>query len=112
MTRMWMVNPKLLCRQHLLGEHKELHQLLGSLKAGKSILGHIKDKQVDPISIKERHQEIKFEMMRRGYNHNSDLSFEEKNIIKDARSVDIDSKSNLKELKERCEDCKKRIKEV
>ena len=24
MTRMWLVNPKYLCRNHLLGEHKEL----------------------------------------------------------------------------------------
>ena len=26
--RMWMVNPKMLCDQHLLGEHFELHKHL------------------------------------------------------------------------------------
>ena len=24
--RMWMLNPKFLCRQHLLGEHSEIHK--------------------------------------------------------------------------------------
>ena len=28
---MWMVNPKILCKNHILGEHKELHQCVGIL---------------------------------------------------------------------------------
>ena len=35
--RMWLVPPSHMCRKHLLGEHVELHMLLGTLKKGKSI---------------------------------------------------------------------------
>jgi len=27
--RMWMLNPKALCRKHLMGEHVEIHMLVG-----------------------------------------------------------------------------------
>ena len=33
--RMWMLPPAGMCRKHLLGEHVELHMLLGSLRRGK-----------------------------------------------------------------------------
>lgn len=29
--RMWMVDPKIMCRKHLLGEHLELHMLAGCI---------------------------------------------------------------------------------
>lgn len=32
--RMWLVPPSHMCRKHLLGEHVELHMLLGTLKKG------------------------------------------------------------------------------
>lgn len=106
---MWNVEPKKMCRNHLLGEHKEIHQLLGSMKAGRSIQGHIDKKQVDPSSIIERHNELVFEMLDRGYNHNSNLSYKEKQLVKNAKSININSESNLQELKNRCNKCRKRI---
>ena len=30
--RQWMVDPRLLCRKHLLGEHVENHMFIGTLK--------------------------------------------------------------------------------
>lgn len=30
--RMWMIDPKLLCRKHLLGEHNEIHKHLPSFR--------------------------------------------------------------------------------
>lgn len=33
--RMWVVNPKILCRKHLLGEHVELHMATGHLQRGR-----------------------------------------------------------------------------
>ena len=30
--RMWMINPKLMCDQHLLGEHGELHKFIPSFR--------------------------------------------------------------------------------
>lgn len=37
--RMWMLPPETMCRKHLLGEHVELHMLLGSLRRGKTLTG-------------------------------------------------------------------------
>lgn len=71
--RMWMVNPKKMCRKHLLGEHVELHMFVGTIKKGISIQGYIDNGLVNPRMIKKRHKELVKEMERRGYNHNSPL---------------------------------------
>jgi hypothetical protein len=39
--RMWMVWPELMCRKHLLGEHVEIHMLLGALNKGHRVQGFI-----------------------------------------------------------------------
>jgi len=49
--RMWMLPPETMCRKHLLGEHVELHMLLGSLRRGKNIDGFLAGKLVDPRSL-------------------------------------------------------------
>lgn len=36
--RMWMVPPELMCRQHLLGEHVELHMFVGAINKGTSVV--------------------------------------------------------------------------
>ena len=101
MTRMWMVNPKKLCRQHLLGEHKELHQLVGSLRKGKSIRGHLDKGQVEVHSIDKRHKELVKEMLARGYNHKSPLK-----SYKSYRAGKINILENEKELGRICRDCR------
>lgn len=40
--RMWKVNPKNMCRQHLLGEHVECHMFVGAILKGISLSGYIK----------------------------------------------------------------------
>jgi 3-methyladenine DNA glycosylase Tag len=105
MTRMWMINPKKLCRQHLLGEHKELHQLLGSLKKQKSIKGHIEKGQVEVHKIESRHKALVKEMKARGYKHQSPLSHKTKKQL-----GKINILENYKELEKRCKECRKLIK--
>lgn len=100
MTRMWMVNPSKLCRNHLLGEHKELHQLIGSLNKGKSIQGHIDKGQVEIHNIKARHKALVKEMIQRGYKHFSPLP-----KFKDFKAGKINISLNEKELARRCKDC-------
>lgn len=39
--RQWNVNPKLLCRNHLLGEHYETHKTAGCIIKNKSLKGYI-----------------------------------------------------------------------
>jgi len=102
---MWLVNPKKLCRQHLLGEHKEVHQLVGSLRKSRSIQGHIEKGQIEIHNIVPRHKELVKEMIRRGYKHQSPLK---KFISFKAGKIDI--LKNEKELIKRCKNCKKLIK--
>ncbi|MFB6253056.1 MAG: pyrimidine dimer DNA glycosylase/endonuclease V [Halobacteriaceae archaeon] len=111
MTRMWGIDPTLLCDQHLLGEHSELHQVVGTLRNhphGKAIIkGHAEKNQIDTTQIKERHEELATEMERRGIDHSSPLEYS------DALQLgSINCKQNRVELQERCADCRKRIEEA
>ncbi|MFW6129814.1 MAG: pyrimidine dimer DNA glycosylase/endonuclease V [Atribacterota bacterium] len=112
MTRMWMVNPKILCKDHLLGEHKEIHQLLGSLKKGHSIQGYLDKKIVEPQNIIQRHKEIVKEMENRDYNHNSELKEEDLKAIEDAPECNVDKTKSEMELFIRCDDCFNRNQEL
>lgn len=100
-----MVQPDLLCRKHLMGEHVELHMLVGSLNKGRSVKGFIRDGLIEVQSVKDRHEQLVVEMTRRGYNHKSPLPDFNSFI---AGSVNISD--NIEELKKRCTDCKDRIK--
>lgn len=97
---MWNVDCKKLCGNHLLGEHKELHQLIGSLNRGKSIKGHIEKGQVEVHSIKKRHEQLVKEMLRRGFKHNSLLP-----RFKEFKAGKINIYLNEKELARRCKNC-------
>ena len=102
--RMWKIDPKLLCRQHLLGEHLEMHMFAGCLREGKSLAGYVRAHLVELDCIQSRHDELAKEMLRRGYKHLSPLKpFP---CHKDGK-VDVDS--NIKELTERCTECRKRM---
>jgi hypothetical protein len=97
---MWLVNPKKLCRQHLLGEHKELHQLVGSLRKGRSIQGHLDKGQVEVHKIRERHKELVLEMQARGYKHLSPLK-----PFKSFKAGKINILKNEADLERRCKNC-------
>ena len=56
--RMWMVDPALLCRKHLLGEHVECHMFRGSLLKGKSLRGFLEDGLLDSRELARRHDQI------------------------------------------------------
>jgi hypothetical protein len=99
-----MVPPELLCRQHLLGEHRELHALVGIILRGTSLTGYVNNKLIETAAINDRHAAVAAEMTNRGYNHNSPLHLEP---VADIGTVDIDG--NLAELKKRCAGCKERI---
>ena len=101
MTRMWCVNPRKLCRQHLLGEHKELHQLVGSILKKKSIKGHIEKGQVEVHNIIKRHKQLVKEMLRRGYSHKSPVK-----KFKSFKAGKVNIRENEKELARRCKECK------
>jgi len=102
--RMWNVKTEILCRQHLLGEHQEMHSFRGTIKKGTSLKGYIEKGLVEVHNIKSRHDELANEMIKRGYNHKTPL--EEFNCQKIGV---VDSQKNILDLIERCDECKKRI---
>ena len=74
--RIWDVHPSVLCRKHLLGEHRELHGLWNIITQGK------KGYSFHPETIRWvgkqkalylRHEMLVKEMQKRGYNHASYL---------------------------------------
>jgi hypothetical protein len=74
--RIWDVDPKILCRKHLLGEHRELHAIWVVISQNKKGYSHHPETKrwVGKLSaLYERHELQVFEMKRRGYKHNSPL---------------------------------------
>lgn len=68
-----MVDPTIMCRQHLLGEHRELHALRGCLQQGISLDGYLRYGVLQMNSLWTRHTALVNEMEARGYNHKSPL---------------------------------------
>ena len=77
---MWMIDPTMLCRKHLLGEHVELHMFIGTINKNKKLNGYRENGLVEVHNIKSRHAELVSEMKSRGMNHNSPLQ-KFKNLI-------------------------------
>jgi len=102
-----MVDPRCMCRQHLLGEHVELHMFVGTINKNKKLNGFVKNGLVEVKSIKKRHADLVAEMERRGMSHKSPLpEFEEFDL-----GV-VDAEVSRKELIKRCERCRKLFKGV
>jgi hypothetical protein len=102
---MWMVDPKILCRNHLLGEHVEIHMFIGTIKKGYSIKGYIKKGLLEVHNLYNRHEELAKEMKRRNYRHNSKIGIKWKQADKQGL---INKEKNLKEIIKRCLKCRER----
>jgi len=74
--RIWDLPPNILCRNHLLGEHRELHALWAILTEGKKGYANHPETRRWKGKLKalyERHEALVKEMTRRGYRHHSPL---------------------------------------
>ena len=74
--RIWDLEPERLCRQHLLGEHRELHALLVILTRDKK--GFARHPETvrwrgKLAAMYQRHDALVAEMGRRGYRHQTPL---------------------------------------
>jgi len=74
--RIWDIPPSGLCRNHLLGEHRELHALWSILTKDKK--GYARHPETlrwrgKLNALYQRHDLLVAEMVRRGYNHRSPL---------------------------------------
>lgn len=75
--RIWDLPPAVLCRKHLLGEHRELHALWTILTENKKgYRNHPKTKRwVGKLAaLYNRHDALVGEMKKRGYTHKSPLN--------------------------------------
>lgn len=109
MVRMWMVPTEMLCHNHLLGEHNELHKLYGQIKNKHNISGRISTGQVELGSIQSRHEELVLEFKRRNYNHNSPLLISEEQINHYPDKGKARRIGNVLELMRRCKSCRRRM---
>lgn len=109
--RMWMVDPEILCKNHLLGEHCECHMFLGTLQKKKSVSGYIEKNLFQPLQLKERHDKLKAEMARRGMNHKSDLNVcDELDYLPESYlNYKVDAMSSHNDLMDRCPRCRERF---
>lgn len=113
--RMWMVDPALLCRKHLLGEHNELHMLAGSLLRGKGVQGFVQKGLLEPARLHQRHDALAREMLARGYKHQSPLP-EEAEVLaalaaypEHVRRAVVEVAVSAQELRRRCSHCAQRM---
>lgn len=110
--RMWMVDTKILCRKHLMGEHVETHMMIGSIIRGNKIDGFIENDLIQPRDILNRHNLLAKEMISRGYNHKSDIKEEDFNLAISKLSNEyinhmINKDKSLMDLITRCTLCKR-----
>ena len=68
-----MVDPRIMCRQHLLGEHVEIHMFAGIIDRGYSVKGYLEQGLLEVHNLYERHEELVREMKRRNYRHDSEI---------------------------------------
>ena len=74
--RIWDIDPSLLCRHHLLGEHRELHALWSILTANKKGYSHHPETRRwrgKTRALYNRHEALVKEMLNRGFTHHSPL---------------------------------------
>lgn len=103
--RMWMVDPTLLCNQHLLGEHVETHMFLGTIRKNVSLGGYVTKGLVQTKDLKARHDALAAEMTARNMNHRSPLEY-----VDNLNLGKVDILNSLNDLSGRCEKCRTRIK--
>ena len=78
--RIWDISPKKLCRNHLLGEHRELHAIWSVIVNRKKGYAHHPETLRWKGKLKAlygRHEALVVEMSKRGYRHRSPLAKKE-----------------------------------
>ncbi len=76
--RIWDVNPSVLCRKHVLAEHRELHGLWNILTKHKAKGGYARHPETlrwvgKTKALYKRHEQLVQEFARRGYKHHTPL---------------------------------------
>ena len=100
-----MLDPRIMCNKHLLGEHAEIHMFIGAINRGYSVKGYLDKGLLEVHSLYSRHEELAKEITHRKYRHNSEI---DKKWKQAERLGSIDRQKNLRQLISRCSRCRKR----
>jgi len=96
--RIWDIPPEQLCRNHLLGEHRELHAIWSILVHNKKGYAHHPETmrwRGKQKALYLRHEALVKEMIRRRYHHHSPLEMQyatgddRQDILVDSRDEQI-----------------------
>lgn len=102
--RMWMIDPKKMCNQHILGEHSEIHKHRHNFVKKHKMEGRLKyPAQIDPALMEFRHNQLVKEMGSRGMSHKSPYTQPD---ISHLPVVYMDIEYNIDDLANRCEKCR------
>lgn len=105
--RMWMTDPATMCRQHLLGEHVEIHMFIGTINRGVSMQGYVDNGLLETSQFQARHDALVSEMTARGYNHKSPLpAFDFAGLPEAVREARVPRDVANRELRSRCLICR------
>lgn len=106
--RMWMVPPICLCTKHLNGEHGEIHKHKHNFEKRHSITNRYG--QIEPMSMKIRHDELAEEMSSRGGSHKSPYDMPDISYLPERdRLGKVDIEASMILLCRRCPECRERI---
>ena len=109
---MWMVDPNIMCTAHLLGEHREIHMIVGYLKSGHHLGNYAYHGLVQVSALKFRHEQLVREMEVRSYKHNTPLIFNYEDVTKHLYQSEIqiciNPQYSLNLLLGRCSKCRER----
>ncbi|HJU33896.1 MAG TPA: pyrimidine dimer DNA glycosylase/endonuclease V [Nitrososphaera sp.] len=77
--RVWDIEAEILCNNHLLGEHREIHAIWKILTENKKGYSHHPETirwKGKLVALYTRHETVIVEMLKRGFNHKSPLKKE------------------------------------
>lgn len=111
--RQWMVDVKIMCRQHLIGEYREHFTIVGALRKKKRMDGFVDHNCLELSKLQERFDELKTEMLRRGYKPVKQFEVPDMSYLPERiRNAKVDREASLQDLLNRCENCRKRFEEI
>ncbi|MFW6247039.1 MAG: pyrimidine dimer DNA glycosylase/endonuclease V [bacterium] len=96
-----MVNTRIMCRKHLLGEHSECHMFEGTLRADKRLDNYFKNNLFEPLALIKRHNAIVNELSKKGFHHNTFIANHDlklNHLTDEEINFKIDRKSSLRDL--------------
>ena len=110
--RMWMVDPVIMCRQHLLGEHVEMHMFVGTLKKQKSVKGYLNNNLFEPLFLEQRHNNLAEELTRRGMKHNTPIEMPNMSYLGEDINWLINQQHAEWQLILRCSKCREGLRKL